>query len=165
MLVLRQLRYTGMLATVKIRQSGYNYRLTFEVIKITNSNTVLVPWMYIFQHSLDTQINVKQTSLLTHVFLDEFSNSLWVVKWWLKTCESSGTCIYILMFISLPFFQEFIQLYKIILPKGLLSSKEDVTTFLESMNLNKDNYQIGITKVRGHYSLRFCKWHFTRTQY
>uniref|UniRef100_A0A8W8HYB0 Myosin-IXa n=1 Tax=Magallana gigas TaxID=29159 RepID=A0A8W8HYB0_MAGGI len=71
-LVLRQLRYTGMLATVKIRQSGYNYRLTFE---------------------------------------------------------------------------EFIQLYKIILPKGLLSSKEDVTTFLESMNLNKDNYQIGITKV------------------
>lgn len=61
------------------------------------------------------------------------------------------------MFISLPFFQEFIQLYKIILPKGLLSSKEDVTTFLESMNLNKDNYQIGITKVRGHYSLRFGK--------
>lgn len=64
-----------MLATVKIRQSGYNYRLTFEVIKITNSNTVLVPWMYIFQHSLYTQINVKQTSLLTHVFLDEFSTA------------------------------------------------------------------------------------------
>ncbi|XP_056022909.1 unconventional myosin-IXa-like isoform X21 [Ostrea edulis] len=71
-LVLRQLRYTGMLATVKIRQSGYNYRLTFE---------------------------------------------------------------------------EFIQLYKIILPKGLLSSKEDVATFLESNDLDKDNYQIGITKV------------------
>lgn len=31
--------------------------------------------MYIFQHSLDTQINVKQTSLLTHVFLDEFSTA------------------------------------------------------------------------------------------
>lgn len=30
-LVTRQLRYTGMLATVRIRQSGYNYRLTFEV--------------------------------------------------------------------------------------------------------------------------------------
>ena len=30
-IVLRQLRYTGMLATVKIRQSGYNYRLLFEV--------------------------------------------------------------------------------------------------------------------------------------
>ena len=30
-IVLQQLRYTGMLATVKIRQSGYNYRLTFEV--------------------------------------------------------------------------------------------------------------------------------------
>ena len=49
--------------------------------------------------------------------------------------------------------QEFIQLYKIILPKGLLSSKEDVATFLESMNLNKDNYQIGITKVKGDYSI------------
>lgn len=62
-------------------------------------------------------------------------------------CETSG--IYTLIFISLHFFpQEFIQLYKIILPKGLLSSKEDVTTFLESMNLNKDNYQIGITKVK-----------------
>lgn len=33
--------------------------------------------MYIFQHSFDTQINVhvKQTSLLTHVFLDEFSTA------------------------------------------------------------------------------------------
>jgi len=29
--VQRQLRYTGMLATVQIRQAGYNYRLTFEV--------------------------------------------------------------------------------------------------------------------------------------
>jgi myosin-9 len=29
-IVLRQLRYTGMLATVKIRQAGYNYRLLFE---------------------------------------------------------------------------------------------------------------------------------------
>ena len=30
-LVRRQLRYTGMLATVKLRQSGYNYRVLFEV--------------------------------------------------------------------------------------------------------------------------------------
>jgi len=29
--VQRQLRYTGMLATVQIRQAGYNYRFTFEV--------------------------------------------------------------------------------------------------------------------------------------
>ncbi|KAJ8304274.1 hypothetical protein KUTeg_017857 [Tegillarca granosa] len=71
-LVLRQLRYTGMLATVKIRQSGYNYRLKFE---------------------------------------------------------------------------EFIQLYKILLPKALLSSKDDVKEFLQNMDLNVDNYQIGTTKV------------------
>jgi len=30
--VQRQLRYTGMLATVQIRQAGYSYRLTFEVL-------------------------------------------------------------------------------------------------------------------------------------
>ncbi|XP_071169197.1 unconventional myosin-IXb-like isoform X21 [Mytilus edulis] len=71
-LVLRQLRYTGMLATVKIRQSGYNHRLTFD---------------------------------------------------------------------------EFIQMYKILLPKGLLSSKDDVKDFLEHMKFMEENYQIGITKV------------------
>ncbi|XP_070212949.1 unconventional myosin-IXb-like [Littorina saxatilis] len=71
-IVLRQLRYTGMLATVEIRQSGYNYRLLFE---------------------------------------------------------------------------EFIQLYQILLPRGLLSSKEDVKDFLMSMHLNMDNCQIGKSKV------------------
>ncbi|XP_041367346.1 unconventional myosin-IXAa-like isoform X3 [Gigantopelta aegis] len=71
-LVLQQLRYTGMLATVEIRQSGYNYRLRFE---------------------------------------------------------------------------EFIQQYKILLPKGLLSSKEDVKLFLDKMALNQENYQIGINKL------------------
>ncbi|VDI28704.1 myosin IX [Mytilus galloprovincialis] len=71
-LVLRQLRYTGMLATVKIRQSGYNHRLTFD---------------------------------------------------------------------------EFIQMYKILLPKGLLSSVDDVKDFLEHMEFMEENYQIGITKV------------------
>jgi len=30
----RQLLYTGMLATVQIRQAGYNYRLTFEVFTV-----------------------------------------------------------------------------------------------------------------------------------
>ena len=33
-LVLRQLQYTGMLATVRLRQSGYNYRVLFEVSAI-----------------------------------------------------------------------------------------------------------------------------------
>ena len=81
--MLRQLRYTGMLATVKIRQSGYNYRLTFE---------------------------------------------------------------------------EFIQQYKILLPKGLLSSKDDVKQFLQRLDLNSENYQIGRTKVRIMYFnlVRIC---------
>ncbi|XP_064073014.1 unconventional myosin-IXAa-like isoform X5 [Vanessa tameamea] len=70
--VQRQLRYTGMLETVRIRQAGYNVRLTYE---------------------------------------------------------------------------EFIQLYRILLPKGLLSSQTDVRHFLATLNLDRDNYQLGATKI------------------
>ncbi|XP_049939192.1 unconventional myosin-IXa-like [Schistocerca serialis cubense] len=70
--VQRQLRYTGMLETVRIRQAGYNVRLTYD---------------------------------------------------------------------------EFIQLYRILLPKGLLSSQADVRDFLYTLNLNRDNYQLGISKI------------------
>ena len=71
-LVLLQLRYTCMLETVRIRQSGYSVRLSFD---------------------------------------------------------------------------EFLQHYRILLAKGLLSSQTDVKQFLSLMNLNKDNYQIGRTKI------------------
>nr|KAG5705933.1 hypothetical protein BaRGS_010823 [Batillaria attramentaria] len=67
-IVLRQLRYTGMLATVKIRQSGYNYRLLFE---------------------------------------------------------------------------EFIQLYQILLPRGLLSSKIDVADFLKTCTSTRTTFRLG----------------------
>lgn len=70
--VQRQLRYTGMLETVRIRQAGFNVRLTYE---------------------------------------------------------------------------EFIQLYRMLLPKGLLSSQADVRHFLLTLNLDNDNYQLGATKV------------------
>ncbi|XP_044740758.1 unconventional myosin-IXa-like [Chrysoperla carnea] len=70
--VQRQLRYTGMLETVRIRQAGFNVRLTYD---------------------------------------------------------------------------EFIQLYRILLPKGLLSSQQDVRHFLATLNLNRDNYQLGASKI------------------
>ncbi|XP_034242565.1 unconventional myosin-IXAa-like isoform X3 [Thrips palmi] len=70
--VQRQLRYTGMLETVRIRQAGYNVRLTYD---------------------------------------------------------------------------EFIQLYRILLPRGLKSSHVDVRNFLLTLNLNRDNYQIGESKM------------------
>lgn len=70
--VQRQLRYTGMLETVRIRQAGFNVRLTYD---------------------------------------------------------------------------EFIQLYRILLPKGLLSSQIDVRNFLYTLNLNRDNYQLGASKI------------------
>lgn len=38
-------------------------------------------------------------------------------------------------------------MYRILLPKGLLSSQNDVRDFLLTMNLNRDNYQIGKMKV------------------
>lgn len=68
-----QLRYTGMLETVRIRRAGYNVRLTYE---------------------------------------------------------------------------EFIQHYRILLPKGLLSSQKDVQDFMNHlMDLNRQHYQLGITKI------------------
>lgn len=70
--VQRQLRYTGMLETVRIRQAGYNVRLSYE---------------------------------------------------------------------------EFVQLYRILLPQGLQSSPSDVREFLLTLNLNRDNYQIGTSKI------------------
>lgn len=63
-----QLRYTGMLETVRIRRAGYNVRLSYE---------------------------------------------------------------------------EFIQLYRILLPKGLISSQKDVRDFTNTMDLNKQHYQLG----------------------
>ncbi|KAG5896314.1 hypothetical protein JTB14_030518 [Gonioctena quinquepunctata] len=85
--VQRQLRYTGMLETVRIRQAGFNVRLTYD---------------------------------------------------------------------------EFIQLYRILLPKGLLSSQIDVRDFLSTLNLNRDNYQLGSTKVFMRESEKYkldCKLH------
>ncbi|XP_044762393.1 unconventional myosin-IXAa-like isoform X3 [Coccinella septempunctata] len=85
--VQRQLRYTGMLETVRIRQAGFNVRLTYD---------------------------------------------------------------------------EFIQLYRILLPKGLLSSQNDVRDFLATLNLNRDNYQLGLSKVFLRESEKYkldCKLH------
>lgn len=44
-------------------------------------------------------------------------------------------------------YDEFIQHYRILLPKGLLSSQNDVKNFLATLNLNRDNYQLGCTKI------------------
>lgn len=70
--VLLQLRYTGMLETVRIRQSGYPVRLLYT---------------------------------------------------------------------------EFVQQYRILLKKGLKSDKSDIQAFLEKLELNSDNYQMGHTKI------------------
>ncbi|KAH8039651.1 hypothetical protein HPB51_008244 [Rhipicephalus microplus] len=71
--ILQQLRYTGMLETVRIRQSGYSVRLPFE---------------------------------------------------------------------------EFIQRYRVLLPRGLISSRSDIRDFLLRINLDRNNYQMGKTKAR-----------------
>lgn len=41
-------------------------------------------------------------------------------------------------------YEEFIQLYRILLPKGLVSSQRDVRAFMDKMNLNKQHYQLGM---------------------
>jgi hypothetical protein len=70
--VLLQLRYTGMLETVRIRQSGYPVRLLYT---------------------------------------------------------------------------EFVQQYRILLKKGTKSDKSDIRAFLDKLQLNPDNYQMGMTKI------------------
>lgn len=45
-------------------------------------------------------------------------------------------------------YEEFIQLYRILLPKGLLSSQKDVRDFMNHfMDLNKQHFQLGLTKI------------------
>lgn len=44
-------------------------------------------------------------------------------------------------------YEEFIQLYRILLPKGLISSQKDVRDFMDKMDLNKQHYQLGTTKI------------------
>lgn len=44
-------------------------------------------------------------------------------------------------------YEEFIQLYRILLPKGLLSGQRDVRVFMDRMNLNKQDYQLGNSKI------------------
>lgn len=45
-------------------------------------------------------------------------------------------------------YEEFIQLYRILLPKGLLSSQKDVRDFMNHfMDLNKQHFQLGNTKI------------------
>lgn len=45
-------------------------------------------------------------------------------------------------------YEEFIQHYRILLPKGLLSSQKDVQDFMNHlMDLNRQHYQLGITKI------------------
>lgn len=44
-------------------------------------------------------------------------------------------------------YDEFIHLYRTLLPKGLISSQKDVRDFMNLMDLNKQDYQLGLTKI------------------
>lgn len=44
-------------------------------------------------------------------------------------------------------YSEFTQLYRVLLPKGMKSSKEDIKEFLNLIDLNKQHYQLGNTKI------------------
>ena len=39
-------------------------------------------------------------------------------------------------------------MYKVLLRNGARSSKEDIKSYLETLDLNQENYQIGETKVQ-----------------
>lgn len=44
-------------------------------------------------------------------------------------------------------YSEFTQLYRVLLPKGMKSNKEDIRFFLHLIDLNKQHYQLGNTKI------------------
>lgn len=44
-------------------------------------------------------------------------------------------------------YDEFIHLYRTLLPKGLISSQKDVRDFMNLLDLNKQDYQLGLTKI------------------
>lgn len=51
-------------------------------------------------------------------------------------------------------YEEFIQLYRILLPKGLVSSQKDVRDFMNTMDLNKQHYQLGKLLQIDHQDIR-----------
>ncbi|BFZ01247.1 hypothetical protein BsWGS_04286 [Bradybaena similaris] len=77
-LVMRQLRYTGMLATVKIRQSGYNYRLLLN--EFTKLYKILLPRKQ--QH---TKEDIK--NFLTSMGLKEENYQIGMTKIFLRESE------------------------------------------------------------------------------
>lgn len=44
-------------------------------------------------------------------------------------------------------YDEFVQVYRILLPRGLKSTHTDIRNFLLTLNLNRDNYQTGESKM------------------
>lgn len=44
-------------------------------------------------------------------------------------------------------YSEFSQLYRVLLPKGTKSNKDDIKDFLNLIDLNKQHYQLGNTKI------------------
>ena len=70
-LVLRQLRYTGMVETVKIRKAGYSVRMTFEVCLPTHCTGMVSIHCTLYslyrygQHTLYTVLTVQVWSAYT----------------------------------------------------------------------------------------------------
>ncbi|XP_063830249.1 unconventional myosin-IXa-like [Ostrinia nubilalis] len=152
--VQRQLRYTGMLETVRIRQAGYNVRLTYE--EFIQLYRILLP-----KGLLSSQADVRHFLATLNLDRDNYqlgecdvtaagpaasasrarSSSSCTASCCPRGCSARRptrragckrlTC------------EEFIQLYRILLPKGLLSSQADVRHFLATLNLDRDNYQLG----------------------
>ena len=52
-----------------------------------------------------------------------------------------------LLYCFLFLWQDFIQQYCVILPRGMLSSRDDILALFQSLDINEQNYQLGKTKV------------------
>lgn len=126
-LILQQLRYTGMLETVRIRRSGYGAKYTFQVrCWIWDS---LMP-------ADELQRLLRQQALLwiqiTALLLGDLHSD--------RNCNSTKLTVDMLMF------QEFLEHFRVLLPRNA-ACQEDISALMQKMGLDNTTYQIGKTKV------------------
>ncbi|KAJ4441039.1 hypothetical protein ANN_10888 [Periplaneta americana] len=170
--VQRQLRYTGMLETVRIRQAGYNVRLTYD--EFIQLYRILLPKGLVRE---EQRLKVFENKVFRKIFgakRDEVTG-----RWRklhneeLHVLHSSPDIIRNIKFRRLRWAEhvthmgEYRNAYSVLVgrPEGkrslgrsrrrwednikmdLRSSQADVRDFLFTLNLNRDNYQLGTSKI------------------
>lgn len=131
--VLQQIRHTGILQMVHIQKSGYNAKYTFKVCDQLKIMLYIIHSMY---------INVLLSTC--------------------KGCTTEKKCsweesLFAVVILS-AWRQEFVEKFRILLPKGAKGTQEVITELFERMEMNSTTYQIGKSQVNGFYLIYNLFW-------